>query len=166
MLIDIAVALVVPSPTVNFETLKTEIPESLTVVKIPVVLSETTDSIVKIPLKFSGTATKDDYTILTETLILQAHQKKGFIELDIINDKIKEQDETILIELQNPINATLGEQFNYSYTIINEDSKIIIPKKHLKKNTQLEVKNLKKYVMELTYINITMMEKEGVLEGL
>lgn len=115
-------------PTVNFETLKTGIPESQTVVKIPVVLSETTDSIVKIPLKFSGTATKDDYTILTETLILQANQKKGFIELDIINDKIKEQDETILIELQNPINATLGEQFNYSYTILNEDS-IIIQKK-------------------------------------
>jgi len=130
-------------PKVNFETLKTGIPESQNVVKIAVVLSETTDSIVKIPLKFSGTATKDDYTILTETLILQANQKKGFIELDIINDKIKEQDETILIELQNPINATLGEQFNYSYTILNEDSKIIIPKKTPKKKYPARGKKFK-----------------------
>ena len=108
---------------VNFETPETEIPESQTSVKIPVVLSETTDSIVKISLKFSGTANTEDYTILTDTLIIKANQKLGYIELDITNDSTEEPNETILIELENPVYATLGEKSNYSYTILNDDSK-------------------------------------------
>mgnify|MGYP000904853543 CR=1 FL=1 len=114
---------------VDFESSQTEIPESQTFVKIPIILSEATDSIVKIPLKFSGTATKDDYTILTDTLILQSNQKLGHIELSIINDSFEELDETILIELEKPVNATLGSKGTYSYTILNDDFKEIIKRK-------------------------------------
>ena len=124
-------------PIVNFKTLKTEIPESQNSAKIQVLISEPSESIVKIPLKYTGTASnKTDYNIKSDTLIIQANQKLGFIELDIINDITKEQDETILIELLNPINATLGEKSNYSYTILNEDSGEITkkrPKKRPKK---------------------------------
>ena len=117
-------------PIVNFETLKTEIPESQNSAKIPVVLSEPSESIIKIPIKYNGTASNNtDYNIKSDTLIIQANQKLGLIELDIINDTTKEQDETIIIELQNPINATLGDKSNYSYTILNDDSGIIVPKK-------------------------------------
>lgn len=117
---------------VNFETPETEIPESQTSVKIPVVLSKTTDSIVKISLKFSGTANIEDYTILTDTLIIKANQKLGYIELDITNDSTKEPNETILIELENPVYAALGEKCNYSYTILNDDAKGV-QKKLIKK---------------------------------
>jgi hypothetical protein len=107
---------------VNFKTFGTEISESQTSVKIPVILSETTDSTVKISLKFSGTANTEDYTILTDTLIINANQKLGYIELDITNDSTQEPNETILIELENPVYARLGEKSIYSYTILNDDS--------------------------------------------
>ena len=127
-------------PIVNFKTLKTEIPESQNSAKIQVLISEPSKSIVKVLLKYTGTASnKTDYNKKSDTLIIQANQKLGFIELDIINDKTKEQDETILIELINPINATLGEKSNYSYTILNDDiEKIPIkrPKKRRKKRTK------------------------------
>ena len=91
-------------PIVNFKTLKTEIPESQNSAKIQVLISEPSKSIVKVLLKYTGTASnKTDYNKKADTLIIQANQKLGFIELDIINDKTKEQDETILIELINPI---------------------------------------------------------------
>ena len=131
-------------PTVNFETLKTEIPESQNYAKILVALSEPSKSIVKIPLEYTGTASKKtDYTTKSDTIIIEANQKLGFIELDIINDKTKEQDETILIELQNPVNANLGEKSNYSYTILNDDEiKKSKPrqKKHPKKGTKYTVR--------------------------
>ena len=128
-------------PTVNFETLKTEIVESQSYAKILVVLSKPSESVVKIPIKYTGSATiKNDYTIKSDTVIIEANKKLGFIELDIINDKMKEQDETILIELQNPENATLGEQTKYSYTILNDDKRIRTPRKHPKKGTKYKVR--------------------------
>ena len=128
-------------PTVNFETLKTEIVESQSYAKIRVVLSKRSESVVKIPIKYTGSATiKNDYTTKSDTVIIEANQKLGFIELDIINDKMKEQDETILIELQNPENATLGEQTKYSYTILNDDKSKRPPRKHPKKGTKYKVR--------------------------
>ena len=128
-------------PTVNFETLKTEIVESQSYAKILVVLSKPSESVVKIPIKYTGSATiKNDYTTKSDTVIIEANQKLGFIELDIINDKMKEQDETILIELQNPENATLGEQTKYSYTILNDDKSKRPPRKHPKKGTKYKVR--------------------------
>lgn len=129
-------------PTVNFETLKTEIVESQSYAKILVVLSKPSESVVKIPIKYTGSATiKNDYTIKSDTVIIEANKKLGFIELDIINDKMKEQDETILIELQNPENATLGEQTKYSYTILNDDKSKRPPReKHPKKGTKYKAR--------------------------
>ena len=113
-------------PTVTFETLKTEIPESTNYAKIPVELSNASNSIVKIPLKFSGTANSTDYNIITDTIIIQPNNILGYVELSIIDDTVVENDEIINIELEKPLNATLGDNYNYSYTILNDDDKIII----------------------------------------
>ena len=113
-------------PTVTFETLKTEIPESTNYAKIPVELSNASNSIVKIPLKFSGTANSNDYNIITDTIIIQPNNILGYVELSIIDDTVEENDEIINIELEKPLNATLGDNYNYSYTILNDDDKIII----------------------------------------
>jgi len=117
-------------PTVTFETLKTEIPESTNFAKIPVELSNASNLIVKIPLKFSGTASNStDYIIITDTIIIQPNNTLGYIELSIIDDTVVENDEIINIELEKPLNATLGDNYNYSYTILNDDDKIIIKPK-------------------------------------
>lgn len=114
-------------PTVTFSSLKTEIPESTNYAKIPVELSNASNSIVKIPLKFSGTASNSfDYKIITDTIIIQPNNILGYVELSIIDDTVEENDEIINIELEKPLNATLGDNYNYSYTILNDDDKIII----------------------------------------
>lgn len=117
-------------PTVTFETLKTEIPESTNFAKIPVELSNASNSIVKIPLKFSGTASNGtDYNIITDTIIIQPNNTRGYVELSIIDDTVVENDKIINIELEKPLNATLGDNYNYSYTILNDDDNIIIKPK-------------------------------------
>jgi serine/threonine protein kinase len=108
-------------PIANFETEEAKGEESLSAVKIPIILSEVSDSIVKIPLFFSGTAGHNDYRSKTDTITIQANQKIGFIDLVVFNDKIVESNETIEIELQPTANIEIGKKQNYTYTIIDDD---------------------------------------------
>jgi len=120
-------------PLVNFKNNESEDMESQTSVKIPIELSQVSDSTIKIPLLFSGTATGDDFINKSDTLVIQPNQKIGFIELWISDDKVFELDETIIIELQNNTNFNIGEKQNYTYTIINDDEEPIKKKKKKKK---------------------------------
>ena len=108
-------------PFVSFENTESEGMESQTSVKIPIVLSQVSDSIIKIPLLFSGTATDNDFRKKSDTIVIQPNQKIGFIELLVSDDKDVESNETIIIELQNNTNFTLVEKQNYTYIIINDD---------------------------------------------
>ena len=126
-------------PLVNFKNNESKDTESQTSVKIPIELSQVSDSAIKIPLLFSGTATGDDFINKSDTLVIQPNQKIGFIELWISDDKVSELDETIIIELQNNTNFNIGEKQNYTYTIINDDEKPIKKKKKKKKTATTNV---------------------------
>ncbi|MDC1493077.1 serine/threonine protein kinase [Flavobacteriaceae bacterium] len=126
-------------PIVNFETSPFEGLESKKEVIIAVRLSKTTNSIVKIPLIISGTADKNDYEILTDTIIIDANRRLGNIKLNVINDSIIESRESIIIDFGIPENALLGITGNseigdivkrkrsfkiqqtFTYTIIDDD---------------------------------------------
>jgi hypothetical protein len=110
-------------PIVSFENTEAKGMESQTSVEIPILLSEDSDSIIKIPLLFSGTASKKDFRISSDTVVVQANKKIGFIKLLVFDDKIVESNETIQIELQTNKNIILGEKQNYTYTIVNNDKK-------------------------------------------
>lgn len=116
-------------PIANFETEEAKGEESLSAIKIPIILSVVSDSIIKIPLFFSGTADQNDYRPKTDTVSIQPNQKIGYIDLEVFDDKVVESNETIKIELQPIANIKTGEKQNYTYTIVNDDIKPIKPPK-------------------------------------
>ena len=111
-------------PTVNFKTSSVEKSESETSHAIIVELSNTYDSIVKVPLSYGGTASKYDFKKIIDTLEIPAGQKEGFINIKITNNDKYEEDETIIVNLKNTvINGQLGENTSFTYKIINDDKR-------------------------------------------
>ncbi|MFH1852129.1 MAG: Calx-beta domain-containing protein, partial [Candidatus Neomarinimicrobiota bacterium] len=72
----------------------------------------------------SGTATGSgtDYTLVNGTLTITAGSTSGNISIPIVNDLLDEADETIILTLSNPTNATLGTQSTHTYTITDNDN--------------------------------------------
>ena len=75
----------------------------------------------------TGTATGSgiDYDLEDGTLIIDAGENTGIITIpNIIDDDLAEEDETIIITLSNPTNATLGDDYTFTHTIsANDDDK-------------------------------------------
>jgi hypothetical protein len=63
-----------------------------------------------------------DYTLASGTLTIPAGSWGKNISIPINNDMFEESNETIIITLTNPANATLGTILNHTYTINDDDS--------------------------------------------
>ena len=73
----------------------------------------------------SGTATGSgtDYTLGSGTLSINAGSSTGTITIaSIVDDSIDEADETVVLTLSNPSNATLGTDSVHTYTITDNDN--------------------------------------------
>ena len=74
-------------------------------------LSEASSQNVTVDYSISGTATGsgEDYTLGAGKLTINAGETSGTITIaSIIDDPFDEPDETVIITLSNPVNATLG----------------------------------------------------------
>jgi ADP-ribosylglycohydrolase len=92
-------------------------------------LSKAASADVKIVYKISGTLVQnctEDYKFSSGTLVIPAGSTEETIPLNIINDNIAEDDETIIIEIVNATNANIGLNEKHYYTIINDDG--IVPR--------------------------------------
>ncbi len=68
-----------------------------------------------------------DYTLLgTGVLDFSAMETTEKIAITVINDSLYEGDETIIVTLSNPTNATLGTNITHTYTIVDNDEPPII----------------------------------------
>ena len=77
----------------------------------------------------SGTATGsgEDYTLGAGKLTINAGETSGTITIaSIIDDQLDEPDETVIITLSNPVNATLGSDILHTFTINDNDSTAVI----------------------------------------
>jgi hypothetical protein len=74
-----------------------------------------------------GTATRGlgarqgDYELESETITFGPGRQHRCFYVHIVNDEEAEPDETIMISISNPVNATLGENIIYTYTIEDND---------------------------------------------
>ena len=92
-----------------------------------VTLSRKSDSDVKIEYRISGSLIQhagSDFKNNEGSLILPAGNISGSIPLDIINDNIPEDDETVIIEIVNASNANIGLTERHFYTILNDDGEL------------------------------------------
>ena len=70
----------------------------------------------------TATGSGIDYTLENGTLTIDAGENTSTITIpSIIDDELTEEDETIIITLSNPTNATLGNDYIYTHTISTND---------------------------------------------
>lgn len=69
-----------------------------------------------------GTATRGvDYRLDNGTITFASGQTMATIPIEILHDTLAEPDETIVVTLSNPVNATPGPITVHTYTIVDDD---------------------------------------------
>ncbi|VAW27719.1 hypothetical protein MNBD_BACTEROID06-309 [hydrothermal vent metagenome] len=114
-----------PLIKIGFDSTSSTGSESVLNAEVQVNLSASTTKNVTVDYEITGTATNSgtDFTLADGTLTIMAGATSGNITItDIIDDAMVEGDETVIITLLNPTNATLGANTEHTYTITDNDS--------------------------------------------
>ncbi len=71
-----------------------------------------------------GTATTGgiDFTLNSGTLTFDPGETASGIPITLVNDELVEDNETLIITLSNPVNATLGTNTSLTFTIFDDDT--------------------------------------------
>ena len=114
-------------PLIDFNSTSSSGDESTSSKTITVDLSEASTKNITVNYAVTGTATGSgtDYTLANGTLSISAGETTGTITItDIVDDGLTEENETVIVTLSNPGNATLGSDSVHTYTILaNDDDK-------------------------------------------
>ena len=92
-------------------------------------LSAASSKTVTVDFVVTGTATGSgtDYTLANDTLTISAGSTSGTITIaSIVNDSLDEANETVIVTLSNPSNATLGSDDVHTYTINDNDNPPVV----------------------------------------
>ncbi|MDB4842362.1 autotransporter domain-containing protein, partial [Gammaproteobacteria bacterium] len=111
-------------PDIDFSITSSKGDEPSPSIIITVDVSKISGKKISIDYQLTGTATGSgiDYTLENGTLIIDAGENTGTITIpSIIDDDFAEENETIIITLSNPTNATLGNDYIYTHTILAND---------------------------------------------
>ena len=117
------------NPTVDFNTTSSSGAESVSSKAITVDLSSSSTQNVTVDYAVTGTATGSgtDYTLANGTLTISAGSTSGTITIaSIVNDTLDEPNETVIVTLSNPSNATLGSNTVHTYTINDNDNAPVV----------------------------------------
>ena len=108
-------------PAASFATAAQSVSEGAGTSTIVVQLSTPSTQAVTIPYTVSGTAAAPgDYTIPAGPLVIPAGDASGTITVDVVADGVAEPDETVVIALGTPANATLGAITGHTLTITGQ----------------------------------------------
>ncbi|MCA9483551.1 MAG: hypothetical protein KC553_07450 [Nitrospina sp.] len=114
-----------PPPSIQFSSASSNTLESITSVTIPVELSSTHDQTVTVNYAATGgsaTGGGVDYTLTNSTLTFNPGETSKNMSFTVIDDAVPESNETIVITLSNPTNATLGSPASHTYGIDDDDA--------------------------------------------
>ncbi len=113
------------NPTVAFTSTSSSGAENVSSTDLEVSLSAVSGSNVSVDYVVTGTATGSgtDYTLVDGSLTITAGDSNNDITIgSIVSDAILEANETVIVTISNPSNATLGTNLIHTYTINNDDS--------------------------------------------
>ncbi|MBP9715643.1 MAG: fibronectin type III domain-containing protein [Candidatus Pacebacteria bacterium] len=112
------------STTVGFSSASSSGSEGTTSLNIPVEISAASGLDVTVNYAVTGTATGSgtDYTLASGTATIIAGQTSTNISVTVADDSIDEDDETIIVTLSSPNNASLNSNTVYTYTITDNDN--------------------------------------------
>ena len=112
------------TPTIDFNTTSSNGAESVSSKAITIDLSGPSSEAITVNYTVTGTATGSgtDYSLVNGTLSIAAGATTSTITIaNIINDSADEADETVIVTLSSPSNATLGSDDVHTYTIADDD---------------------------------------------
>ncbi|NCU28084.1 MAG: DUF1566 domain-containing protein [Candidatus Moranbacteria bacterium] len=111
------------NPTVSFDTSSSSVEENSGTTTVTLSLSRAYPFDSTVNYTLGGTATGEfDYTLTNGSLTFKAGEKTSSILIPVIDDSLKEDDETITLTLSNPSNAYIGGNGLYTLTILDNDS--------------------------------------------
>ena len=113
------------TPVVNFSSSTSSGIESVTSAGITIDLSAVSGQNVTVNYAVTGTATGSgtDYALSSGTATINAGETSATITIDgIADDSLDEANETVIITLSSPSNATLGSDDVHTYTITDNDN--------------------------------------------
>ena len=116
-------------PVVDFNAISSSGAESVSSAGLTVDLSAASGQNVIVNYAVTGTATGSgaDYTLADGTITINAGETSATITIDnIIDDSLNEANETVIVTLSNPSNATLGSDSVHTYTINDNDTPPVI----------------------------------------
>ena len=111
-------------PSVDFNATSSNGSESVSSKALTVDLSAASGRDVTVAYVITGTATGSgtDFTLANGTLTISAGDTSGTITIaSIVNDSSAESNETVIVTLSNPGNASLGADKVHTYTIVDND---------------------------------------------
>ena len=117
------------TPVVDFNTTSSSGAESTSSKALTVDLSAASAQNVTVDYAVTGTATGSgtDYTLANGTLTISAGATSGTITIaSIVDDALDEVNETVIVTLSNPSNATLGSDSVHTYTITDNDNTPVV----------------------------------------
>ena len=117
------------APVVDFNSTSSSGAESTSSKALTVDLSAASGQNVTVDYAVTGTATGSgtDYTLANGTLTISAGSTSGTITIaGIVNDSLDEANETVIVTLSNPSNASLGSDSVHTYTITDNDSTPVV----------------------------------------
>lgn len=92
---------------VNFKTTAQRAEETVGVITVDLILNQASTNDVSVPLKLTGTALEgEDYTLAANPVVIPAGQTSATVSIYLVNDGIDEGDESIILGIGTPTNAT------------------------------------------------------------
>ena len=113
-------------PAAEFDSSSVSFDEGSSVFNVELTLTEAAEQIVVVPFTVSGTAVtgpRPDYDVrvLANEWVFQPGETTASIPFLIYNDEIDEIDESLILRLQTPTNATLGDLVDFEMKIVDDD---------------------------------------------
>ena len=110
-------------PTVQFTAASQSEAEDVGTMTITAQLSEVSGQTVSVPFTVSGTAGNPaDYTITASPVTITAGQTTTDITITVVNDTLDEANETVIVTMGTPTNATKGATDEHTATITDNDA--------------------------------------------
>lgn len=111
-----------PLPSVRFQAASQTVSEAVGSVTVTVQLNTASGRQVVVPYTASGTATNpSDHNLSSGSVVINAGATSTTVSFSVVNDTVFENNETVILTLGSPTNASLGSPSVHTVTIQDND---------------------------------------------